>query len=253
MTLQDFIKKVPSFAAKSHAEKITLFGWFLHSQENKDRFSPTDIKKCYEKANLSNPSNIHSSVEALYGKSTKDILKDRLGFRLSQTTRDRIDSLYGFAETTFTIEKMLSDLPGKISDDGEKLFLTESLVCYRHGAFRASIVLIWNLSYDHVLRWILSDGKRLADFNAAIPKRNPKKSHVTINKREDFEELKEDEVVDIVGSMSGFTSGMKKVLKEKLGRRNTYAHPSTLQITRSQVDDMITDLINNVVLNLPVV
>jgi hypothetical protein len=96
----------------------------------------------------------------------------------------------------------------------------------------------------------MADPGRLAAFNAAIPKRNAKKAHVMIAKREDFEELKEDEVVDIVGCLPDINGGTKKLLKEKLGRRNTYAHPSTLKIERAQVDDMITDLVNNVVLTL---
>ena len=65
-----------------------------------------------------------------------------------------------------------------------------------------------------------------------------------------IEELKEDETVDIVGGLAGVSGNMKKVLKEKLGRRNIYAHPSTAKVERAQVDDMITDLVNNVVLIL---
>ena len=41
---------------------------------------------------------------------------------------------------------------------------------------------------------------------------------------------------------------MKKALKEKLGRRNTYAHPSLQTVGRPHVDEMIYDLVNNVVL-----
>jgi hypothetical protein len=110
--------------------------------------------------------------------------------------------------------------------------------------------MAWNLAYDHLARWVLADTQRLADFNAGIPRRNPKKAHITITRREDFEELKEDEVVDVIGGLPGFSGNIKRLLKEKLGRRNTYAHPSTLVVERAQVDDMITDLVNNVVLSL---
>jgi len=148
------------------------------------------------------------------------------------------------------VEKMLTDLPGKIADEAERTFLSEALTCYRHSAFRAAIVMTWNLAYDHVCRWILADPKRLAAFNTGIPKRNPKKAHVSITARPDFEELKEDETVDILGGVPGITDNIKNVLKEKLKRRNRYAHPSTLIVERAQVDDMITELVNNVVLHL---
>ena len=36
----------------------------------------------------------------------------------------------------------------------------------------------------------------------------------------------------------------------KLGKRNTAAHPSTMVVVQSQADDVVTDLVNNVVLAL---
>jgi hypothetical protein len=148
------------------------------------------------------------------------------------------------------VEKALAELPGLISKEGERQFMQETLICYRNGAFRASIVMAWNLAYDHLLNWVLSDSARLNGFNLGIGKRCPKKSLV-ITSREDFEELKEDEVIDIASGLPGVTSNMKKLLKEKLGRRNTYAHPSTLVVSKPQVDDMITDLVQNIVIRLP--
>jgi hypothetical protein len=42
----------------------------------------------------------------------------------------------------------------KISDEAERLFLTEAISCLRAKAFRATIVMTWNLAYDHLLNWI---------------------------------------------------------------------------------------------------
>jgi hypothetical protein len=210
----------------------------------------SDIRACYSEAHLAPPGNINRSVDALTEKRPPDLLRDTGGYRLAHARRESLDRELGRAQSFVVVEKMLLDLPGKISDEGERLFLAETLVCYRNGAYRAAVVMAWNLTFDHVARWVLADKQRLADFNAGIPKRNPKKSHVVVSKREDFEELKEDEAVDIVGGLAGISGGVKKILKEKLGRRNTYAHPSTLEIARPQVDDMIFDLVTNVVLPL---
>lgn len=250
MQLDDLVRQVASFAVKSHSEKIRLFGWFLHSHVGKDRFTLADIRWCYNTANVELPGNVHRSVDALTEKSPPDLLRDKNGYRLTQPIREQIDRAVGQAEAIVVVERMLTDLPGKIADESERLFLAETLTCYRYGAFRAAIVMAWNLAYDHLVRWVLADPARLAAFNAGIPKRNPKKSHIAIARREDFEELKEDEAVEIIGGLPGVLGGVKKLLKEKLGRRNTYAHPSTLKVERAQVDDMITDLVNNVVLTL---
>lgn len=250
MEIGDFVRQVPAFADKSHSEKVKLFGWFLHTHRALDRFNPPDIRRCYDDVHLDLPGNVNRSVEALTEKSPPDLLKDARGYRLAQQVREQLDRALGKSQTFIAVEKMLTDLVGRLADEGERLFLAETITCYRNGAFRAAIVMAWNLAYDHVMRWVMADPARLAAFNAGIPKRNSKKAHVLIVTRTDFEELKEDEVLDIAGNLPGITGGMKKILKEKLGRRNTYAHPSTLKVERAQVDDMITDLVNNVVLNL---
>jgi len=250
LELGDFVRQVTSFISKSHAEKIKLFGWFLHTHLGKDRFASSDIRWCYDTANIGVPGNLNRSVDALTEKRPPDMLRDRSGYRLTQPIREQLDRELGSSQTVLIVERMLTDLPGKIGDESERLFLAETLICYRNGAFRAAIVMAWNLAYDHLARWVIADPARLAAFNAGIAKRNVRKAHVVIANRDDFEELKEDEAIDIVGGLPGITGGTKKLLKEKLGRRNTYAHPSTLRVERAQADDMITDLVNNVVLSL---
>jgi hypothetical protein len=41
-----------------------------------------------------------------------------------------------------------------------------------------------------------------------------------------------------------------RILKEKLGKRDIAAHPASVVIVQWQADDVVTDLINNVVLPL---
>jgi hypothetical protein len=138
-----------------------------------------------------------------------------------------------------------------VPDLAEKNFLAESMKCYRHEAYRACVVMTWNLAYSHLLQWILNDAPRLADFNAAITKRYQKKSSIDISKYDEFtEQLKESEVIEICNTASLLNSNVIRILREKLGKRNSAAHPASVVIVQSQADDMITDLVNNVVLAL---
>jgi len=107
------------------------------------------------------------------------------------------------------------------------------------------------LAYSHLLYWILSDATRLANFNSAIMKRYAKKASITISRYDDFnDELKESEVIEVCNSASLYNSNIFKILKEKLGKRNTAAHPSTVVVVQLQADDVVTDLVNNVILAL---
>lgn len=248
MTVEDFVNGIPNFASKNHPERIKAFGWFLHTDRKQEAFAASEMTKCYQDAHLGEPVNMYRFLVSLTEKKKPELLKDARGFRLAQPVREKLNGELGRTEMVIAVEKMLTGLPGQIADQPERLFLTEALTCYRHGAFRAAIVMVWNLAYDHLCRWVLADPQRVAEFNAGIGKRNTRKAHITITNRVSFEELKEDEVIDILGYRHDFSENLKRMLKEKLGRRNTYAHPSHLIIARSQVDDMITELVNNVVL-----
>lgn len=249
--LADFVKQVPNFAALTHAEKVKHFVWYLQTGGGKTAVRVSDVRVCYSVSDLDLPGNLQRSMDALAEKRPPDLLKSSSGYRLHATALAVLNGKYGRAESTVMVERALAELPAKLSNASEREFLEETLTCYRHHAFRATIVMVWNLAYDHLMHWILNDPARLSRFNQGIPKRNPKKSHVSVEVRADFEELKEDEVVDIASHLTGISDNMKRSLKEKLGRRNMYAHPSTMVISKPQVDDMITDLVNNVILKLP--
>ncbi len=108
----------------------------------------------------------------------------------------------------------------------------------------------WNLAFHHLLNWLVADPTRLAAFNAAIGKRNSKKANLVMGAYDDFEDLKEREVIDICNTAGVITGNLHKILVAKLDIRNMAAHPSSVVITQPQADDVVTSLVHNVVLAL---
>jgi hypothetical protein len=252
MTLKEFVSAVSGFAGISHPDKVLYFGWFLHTQEGKERFDQAAVRACYQSEHLPEP-NYSDQFKRLVERRPKVLLQDGAGYRLEHSVRAKLDEKYGQHETTIALSKMLKELPGKISDNAEKLFLSEAITCYHSRAFRAAIVMTWNLAYDHLLNWIIADPGRLAAFTAHISGRvGPKKAAaITIAKREDFEDLKESETLDICRSANFFASdNTKKILEIQLIKRNMAAHPSLVMIGAPEAEDTISSLINNVVLIL---
>lgn len=251
MTLGELAALVPGFDELSPYDKICLFGWWLHTQGEVESFGNSEIRECYRQL-ASAPPDLSVYLPRMADKNRKPpyLLREKGEYKLEGTVRRRLDQLYGSQPTTIAVTKLLSDLPAKIPDIAERTFLSEALKCYQVEAFRAAIVMAWNLAFDHMLRWIMADPARLANFNAAIPRRYPKKPAITIATREGFEELKESEVIDVCNNAGLFSGNIGKILREKLDRRNMAAHPSTVVVTQPQADDVITDLVNNVVLAL---
>jgi hypothetical protein len=144
----------------------------------------------------------------------------------------------------------LIELPSKISDLAERSFLDEAVRCFRCKAFRAAIVMTLNLAYDHLCGYVLTTPNRLADFNLHLPKSFPKARISAVNNRGDFTELKESEVLQVCRSANVITNDIFKIFKEKLDKRNTAAHPSTVEIAPHTAEEYIIDLITNSILKL---
>jgi hypothetical protein len=252
MELREFVIMVPGFAALSHPEKIVHLGWYLHAHEAKERFDQPAIRACYRHLHM-DPPNLSQEFTRLLARRPKVLLTDGSGYRLEHKTREDLDKRYGQHETTIALSKLLKDLPGKISDEAESLFLSEAITCYHNRAFRAAIVMVWNLTYDHLLNWILRDPVRTTNFQASIIARvGPKKAAgIAITNRESFEDLKESETLDICETAGLFSSvNTKKILGMQLTKRNLAAHPALVVIGAPEAEDTISSLINNVVLTL---
>jgi len=239
---------VPNFDNLSEPERIKLVAWFLHNHEGRERVDVAAVRRCYEQLNYE-PSKLSRDFGRLVERTPPEFLKDGKGYRLEARVRSALDAKYGEAESSISVARLLSDLPSKVPSLDESGFLREALSCYRAKAFRAAIVMAWNLTFDHLLHWFLGDASRLRTFNARISVRYPKKD-ARITCFEDFENLRESEIIEIASSAGLVTSGVTKVLHEKLARRNIAAHPSSVVVTQYQAEDAITDLVNNIVLRL---
>jgi hypothetical protein len=253
MELKEFVAIVPGFAALSHPDKILHFGWFLHKHKQEPTFAQADIRACYNEQHI-HPPNLSETFVRLLARKPKVLLEEKGAYKLEHSMRQKLDEKYGEHETTIAVSALLRDLPGKIADEAQRIFLKEAITCYHHKAFRAAIIMAWNLTYDHMARWIIADVGRLATFNAHIDARvgaTSKRAGTRIAKREDFEKLEEKEMIDIMGNASLLPSAnTKKILEMQLTRRNMVAHPSLIFADAPQADDAITSLVQNVVLVL---
>lgn len=247
MMLQELVALVGGFHALPPREKIRLFAWYLHTHKKFDTFKNGDVRACFDELHLSDPQ---VSVYLPHMEKQGDLLKTKGAYRLSGQIRAEYDAAYGLHQSFVHVRKLLADLPAAVPSLAEQTFLKEALRCYSVEAYRACIVMTWNLAFHHLLNWILKDPARLKAFNANIVKRNSRKAHIVIASYDDFEDLTEREVVDICNTANLITSGMNKILLAKLDIRNTAAHPSAIVIVQPQADDVVTDLVHNVVLAL---
>jgi hypothetical protein len=246
--LQALVNQINSFPKWSHADKIRFFSWFLHHHRGLETFAPGDLTKCFHELNVQGPTSVQPFLAAMGKRKPKEILKRKSGYCLERAVREDLTQKYGRREATVAVDKLLSDLPQRIPNVAERGYLDEALVCFRYEAFRAAIVMTWNLAYDHLCEFVLA--KHLAAFNTQLPKSFSKPGISAVARRDDFSELKEYEVLHACRSAHIISGSLHKVLKEKLDRRNVAAHPSGVATSRLTAEGFIKDLIDNVVLKL---
>jgi hypothetical protein len=246
--VHDFAGSIAGFYRKSAVEQLLLLAWFVEARQQRTCFDSPYMRQCFRDAGLE-PPDLSVYLPRMAAKKPPQLIKERNGYRLASAVRRELDKKLGGDPTVTAVAKALTDLPGKVPDVTEREFLTEALNCYRVRAYRATIIMAWNLAYDHLVRWIFTDPARVASLNAGISTKYPKKGLI-VAKPEETDELKESELIEAVRTGGLLDKNTTQILKDKLNRRNMAAHPSRVTITQHQADDMITDLVLNVILKL---
>lgn len=124
-------------------------------------------------------------------------------------------------------------------------FLAEAISCLGVEARRATIVMTWIATMDHLQEYVLA--KKASEFNTALSKRSDKLSKVVVASRDDFGDIKEVVFIEVCRSAKIITNDVRKILDERLGTRNSCAHPASIQISDSKVVSFIEDLVENVI------
>lgn len=244
--LRSFVAGVSAFAEMGHQDKVRLFSWLQHHLFKRERFITGDINNCYDELHLQ-PGNTSQYLKNLEGR---DLLKDGRGYYCEGRFREIYERKYGVHQVTLQVRDMVKNLVNDLPELEEQDIFHEAMTCLKYDAGRAAIVMVWNIGFYHLCKYVLTH--KLEEFNDRIPVRYPKKWKAAdmplIKKYDDFgDEMSEREAIEVCNSAGIITGNMFKVYVEKLGKRNTAAHPSQTRVTQIQAEGFIDDLINNTV------
>ncbi|MEW5912691.1 MAG: hypothetical protein AB1814_09065 [Thermodesulfobacteriota bacterium] len=245
-----FYKSLEKPLDLNQAELIDLFIYFLTVELEEPIVTRQAIEKCFELCDLRVPARIASHLsEGIRAKPPKFIKKDG-GYRLERNMRESLEAKLGTRKTVSQTSAALRKLESKLQDGPKKTFLTELLDCFEAGANRAAIVMCWILTVDHLADHIFKH--KLNDFNLALSKDKDKRIKVNkVTSREEFSDIPEGKLIELCRVSGIISKDVRKILDEKLGTRNSSAHPSSVTIKKSKVIDFVEDLVENVILKYP--
>lgn len=245
MNLDDFITIIDDFSSIPKNKQVDYFAYYFNHYRDQHEIQPKEIDSCFLKLFLKPYSRTVQYLSEESRKSNGKYIKVNSGYHLERSYFDEIKSVIENEPQKITISEQLSKLRSKIVDTQEKTFFDEAINCYRVQSNRATIVMVWVLIFDHLLRFIFSN--KLNEFNVALSKNPDKKVNKIIN-LEDFSDLQESKIIELSRSAKIITNDVRKILEEKLGIRNSAAHPSGVSFSSHKTTEFILDLIVNVLL-----
>ncbi len=259
MTPFEFLSKFRDPLTLSQRSLVIAFGYYLRQEVGKLEFSSSDLDLCFQQALLRTPTKLPSLLASFVKGKNPSLLKG--------STRGTYSlSIYGLREVEDAIASQpntpegLSDflslaLPylqrslAKIADENKRKFLAEAIACIGVQAKRATIVMTWLMTLDHMYDHILSN--KLVEFNAALSRRNDRHATKVVTIKDDFSDIPENIFIEVARSAGIISNDVRKILDEKLGVRNSCAHPSAIEIHDSKVVNFIEDLVDNVIVKYP--
>jgi len=259
MTPLEFLSQFGDPTNLSQKSLAVAFAYYLRQEEGKLEFKPIDIKTCFENAHLKSPTQVARVLSQLTQGHNAPFIKNSsrgvyslslFGLREVQdalaSTPSTPAGLSNFLETALPY---LQRTAAKVTDENKRKFLAEAMACLGVQAKRATIVMTWLVTLDHLYDFILT--KKLSEFNTALGRRSDRFSTKVITLKDDFSDIPENILIEVMRSANIISNDVRKILDEKLGTRNSCAHPSAIEIHDSKVINFIEDLVDNVIVKYP--
>jgi len=259
VTPLEFLALFSDPASLSPSSLVVAFAYYLRQHRGQLEFTSTHMRDCLHEALLPIPHALTDLLHSLATGPSSPLLPGSSASRYSLSVyglREVEDVVAAKPASAESVSAFLdAALPylqktvAKVSDENQRKFLAEAISCLGVQARRATIVMTWLATLDHLYDYVMKH--KLAEFNAALARRTDKYSTLVISSKDDFSEMREVVFVEVVRSAGVITNDVRKILDEKLGIRNSCAHPSTIEIHDSKVVSFIEDLIDNVVAKYP--
>jgi hypothetical protein len=244
-----FYSSIDSAAQLGDKDLVGLFVYYLTVEQGENSASAKAVDDCFVACDLMPPARTAPYLSE--GLREGRFVKADRGYKLQRHYREELSRMLGAEKVVVQTSVELRKLEARFTTGSTKDFLKETIDCFEAGANRATIVMCWILAIDHLIAYLLK--YHLTAFNAILGKNTDKRVRVSsVSTRDDFSDIPEGKLIEFMRSAGVISPDVRKILDEKLGIRNSSAHPSAIAIKRSKVIEFVDDLTENVVLKYKV-
>lgn len=242
--LEDFVKRIKGFDELEASKKIPFFAYYIQELQKQEHFTPTDVRICFTALHIKPYSNIPTFISKHATGKCPIFIRKAHGYRIERSFLKEIQSKFSISQIAQPAKSALRDHIKNNLSKFSRVFLEEAIQCFEYGLNRSAIVMTWLFVLDHLQEYIIKH--KLKEFNMAYAKSTTNKKNLQITDKDDFSELREEQFITICRAANIITNDVRKILEQKLGIRNTYAHPANITVTEAKCADFIADLLDNV-------
>lgn len=238
-----FYNSIENAESQTQSAWVELFVYHLIVEAGQTSVTSNQVRNCFRACDLNVPAGISARLSD--GLKTKKYIKVNGGYKLHRHMREVLSRKLGFKQITAQTSTALRGLEHKVPEGSTKDFLGETIDCFEAGANRATIIMAWILTMDHLFTHTFKH--KLIEFNETLSKENSVKLNA-ITQRDDFADMKEFKFIELCRSAKIISGDVRKILDISLGVRNSCAHPSGIIVTNAKVIAFVEDLVENVIL-----
>ncbi|MDP3014426.1 MAG: hypothetical protein Q8M92_09305 [Candidatus Subteraquimicrobiales bacterium] len=243
--IESFIERFDDFSKWNGKKQVDYLAYFLMTEMAVDSFTAKQIHECFDLLSLKHYTRLAVYLSENAISRNGRYIKSKTGYCLERSVYNSIKQEVNNEPKKVQVSQDLANLAVKIKNPQEKVFLQEAINCYKVESYRATIIMGWILAVDHLQKYIFD--KKLTDFNNELAK-NPDKRIKKIINYDDFSDLHEVKFIELSRAANIITNDVRKILDEKLGIRNSAAHPSGIIFTGHKTTEFALDIINNILL-----
>jgi len=228
------------FGELTPKERVKRIAYIHYLLTDNSTFNLKDLTMLFNSNNLVSP-NISRELSTICTGKSREIFKTKNGFVLERGFIKLMDEKFA-VKYTKEISIQFQEQLDRVKQPIQKEFLQDAFSCFNAKLYRPTILMTWIVVMDVLYEYVLSH--YLISFNAELIKTNKK---IIIQKKGDFEDLKESTFIELLRASSVISKEQKKILDEKLSVRNSAAHPNSTSFKEAKTVTFVEELFNDIV------
>ena len=154
-----FVTRFGDFASWPATKQVDYLVYHLLTQPGAECAAVAEIEQCMALLDLRPYSRLAVYLSEEVKKKGGRYIKHAKGYRLERSAFDEIRIAVDAEPKRVQVAKQLLDMLPKLTDSQEREFLEEAIRSYRVESYRATIIMVWILTMDHLQKFTF--GKHL--------------------------------------------------------------------------------------------